>query len=193
MALTMTKSDVHPVGQGQPKKKTENRRALVSRSNPAPGLSRLDFSAGHGELLQQLIDEMNPVGLIEMHWVKTIAWEMIRMPRAQKMEADFINESSYEPEPPPSFEGIVATRLRPQRDVIETLVRYYQRYEATYFSNLIKALHELERLQRRRKGEAVPAPAALDLTVKIDAKDNDKVSLPPTIEQTFLDTDVVTI
>jgi hypothetical protein len=192
MALTMTKSDVHPVGQGQPKKKTGNRRALVSRSNPAPGLSRLDFSAGHGELLQQLIDEMNPVGLIEMHWVKTIAWEMIRMPRAQKMEADFINESSYEPEPPPSFEGIVATRLRPQRDVIETLVRYYQRYEATYFSNLIKALHELERLQRRRKGEAVPAPAALDVNFHMHPKNNQEESLPPTIEQPFAESgDVV--
>jgi hypothetical protein len=193
MALIMTKSDAHPIGQGQPKKKTSEHGALVSRSNPAPGLSRLDFSAGHGELLEQLIEEMNPVGLIEMHWVKTIAWEMIRMPRAQKMEADFINEWSYEPEPPPSFEGIVAPRLRPQRDVIETLVRYYQRYEATYFSNLIKALHELERLQRRRQGEAVPVPAALDLTVKIDAKDNDKESLPPTIEQSFLDADSVTI
>src|SRR5205809_921717 len=101
MALTMTKSDAHPVGQGQLKKKTSERKALASPSNPAPGLSRLDFSSGHAELLQRLIEEMKPVGLIEMHWVKAIAWEMIRMARAQKMEADFINEWTEEPEPPP--------------------------------------------------------------------------------------------
>jgi hypothetical protein len=39
------------------------------------------------------------------------------------------------------------------------------RYEATLQRNLMRALHELQRLQAARKGEHVPAPVAVDVDV----------------------------
>lgn len=193
--MALIKKDAQSVVQGQPEKKTSECKPRANRSNPAAGLSKLDFSAGYTNLRRRLIEELRPVGLIETHWVNTIAMEMIvRIPRAKKMEADFINEWSYEPDAPPLYEGLVEPRLRPQRDVIETLVRFHQRYESTCSSNLTRAIHELERAQRRRKGEAVPAPGALDINFHMHPKDNKEESLAPTIEQPFSESDdVVTI
>ena len=39
------------------------------------------------------------------------------------------------------------------------------RHETTYERAMYKALHELERLQKTRAGEYVPAPAVADLTI----------------------------
>ena len=192
--MAFIKKDAQSVGQGQPEKKITESKPRANRSNPAAGLSKLDFSAGYTKLRKQLTEELRPVGLIETHWVNTIAMEMIRIPRAQKMEADFINEWSYEPEAPPLYEGIVEPRLRPQRDVIEALVRFHQRYEGHCSSNLTRAIHELERSQSRRRGEAVPVPGALDINFHLPPKNNKKGSLASTIEQPFSESDdVVTI
>ena len=40
------------------------------------------------------------------------------------------------------------------------------RYETTLERGLFKALHELERLQARRGGQAVPPPAVVDLNLE---------------------------
>ena len=42
-----------------------------------------------------------------------------------------------------------------------------ERHETACFRSLIKALHELERLQARRAGEPVPVPAAVDIDLGI--------------------------
>jgi hypothetical protein len=39
------------------------------------------------------------------------------------------------------------------------------RYEKTILGNFYKTLHELERKQRMRQGQAVPAPVAVDVEV----------------------------
>ncbi|MGO9603866.1 MAG: hypothetical protein ACLQAT_10790 [Candidatus Binataceae bacterium] len=41
------------------------------------------------------------------------------------------------------------------------------RYEVVHFRSMVKAMHELERLQARRAGEHVPAPAVLDVNVHL--------------------------
>ena len=41
----------------------------------------------------------------------------------------------------------------------------FQRYEATILQRLFRIMRELEKLQRMRKGERLPAPAALNVSV----------------------------
>ncbi len=41
------------------------------------------------------------------------------------------------------------------------------RYEVALFRSMVRAMHELERLQARRAGEHVPAPAVLDVNVHL--------------------------
>jgi hypothetical protein len=42
-----------------------------------------------------------------------------------------------------------------------------ERYETTLFRSFTRACHELERIQAKRAGERVPAPAALDVDISI--------------------------
>jgi hypothetical protein len=168
-----------------PKNTTVTRHNALRHGLRAASLSKLDYAAGYNELLQNLIEEKKPIGPIEMHFVQAIAFEMTRIPRARKMEADFIDEWTYDPEPPLLYEGIVEPKLRTQRDVADTLVRTYQRYEHNFSAQLIKNLHELERLQRMRRGEAVSAPTAVDVNVHIGATKKKEDAAPPTLEQEF--------
>jgi len=166
-----------------PKTTTVTRNNALRHGLRAANLCKLDYAAGHDELLRDLIEEKKPVGRIEMHFVRAIASDMTRITRARKIETDYINEWTYEPEPPLLFDGIVEPKLRSQRDVAETLVRTYQRYEQTFVTRLIKHLHELERLQRMRRGEAISAPTAVDVDISIGAKEENEDTAPPTIEQ----------
>ena len=54
---------------------------------------------------------------------------------------------------------------------VETLVNTFQRYETTIENKLYRALNQLERLQRIRRGDKIPAPAALDVNVHHERDD----------------------
>ena len=58
-----------------------------------------------------------------------------------------------------------AFHLRCLHERVDVLVRIYQRYQSSIALDLFRLLHELERAQRMRKGEQVPAPAVVDITV----------------------------
>jgi hypothetical protein len=47
----------------------------------------------------------------------------------------------------------------------------YQRYETAIENKLYRALNQLERLQRIRRGDQIPAPGAVDVNVHQDGKD----------------------
>ena len=51
---------------------------------------------------------------------------------------------------------------------VQPLVSVFRRYEGTILQRLLRILHELERVQRMRQGEQLPAPAALDVSVHHD-------------------------
>ena len=52
-------------------------------------------------------------------------------------------------------------------DAAQLLCDVFQRYETGFENKLYRAMHQLERLQRIRRGEAIPAPAALDVGVTV--------------------------
>ena len=51
---------------------------------------------------------------------------------------------------------------------VEHLVGRFQRYETAIENKLYRAMNQLERLQRLRLGEKLPAPATLDMGVHLD-------------------------
>jgi hypothetical protein len=140
----------------------------------AAGLCKLDFSAGYRELLEELLQELKPVGRLERCLVETIAFEMIRLPRARRMEAGHIDEWTYEPERPALYTGVMEPKLRVQREAVEPLL-LYQRYETAISSKLHKAVLDLERKQRMR------------LALDIDPHKKQAESDPPILEQEFQD------
>ena len=52
--------------------------------------------------------------------------------------------------------------MLPDEEVVEKFVRY----ESALQRQLYRAMNQLERLQRRRRGEAVPPPIVMDVSVR---------------------------
>jgi hypothetical protein len=125
----------------------------------AAGVSMLDSGPECKALLQELIEELKPVTLADIAFVESMAGELIRMQRANQLEADDIDDSIKYPDPPPFYEGIVRPRLAPAD--AERLVRIHQRYRTTAFNSYRRMLQEYERRQRmRREAEQKPEPAS---------------------------------
>jgi len=154
--------------------KERSRHNAVKHGLVARGLTELDDSDAYESLVQRLMKAKRPVGDIEKFCVRRIAFHMTRLERAEKLEAEFITGELHPRLKGPSILDILA----PETQVIEpglpaaigalsvvNLVAGFQRYEGVLENKLYRAIHELERLQRMRRGENVPAPQALDLSV----------------------------
>jgi hypothetical protein len=146
----------------------------------AHGITELDDSEGYHKILADLLREKSPVGAIEVFLVKSAALDMVRWQRARRLEAEYItselNPPLFEVNPLGNldmlFEGTVSDPGIPAAISPESahrLVGIFQRYESFFANRLFRTLHELERLQRTRQGERLPAPAAVDVNVHADA------------------------
>ena len=120
------------------------------------------------DYLQQFYDFYDPQTHMECVLVERIAVCYLRLQRASKAEAEFM-QLKLEPRIVNDFllsldeviqEGYKATLLP---DDVEHLGKTYLRYEVAIENRMYKAMHELERLQRMRKGEDVHAPMVLDV------------------------------
>jgi hypothetical protein len=139
----------------------------------AEGVTELDDAAGYHSTLRDLIKETNPVGTIEMFLVRSAALEMVRCWRAARLEGEYIT-SVLNPEtrgPNLSEELFMGEIIDPGLPAVmnfesaRPLVSVFQRYGTTSAHGLFRFLHELERLQRIRQGENVPAPVTVDLSI----------------------------
>lgn len=149
----------------------------------AQGVTELDAAEGYQTMLQDLIEEKNPVGPTELFLTKSAALEMVRAHRARRLEAEYITAVLNPPTRGPNFLGD-EKELFPGEIIdpgLPALIEFepaqrlvtFQRYESGFVLRLFRTLHELERLQRMRKGETVPAPAGLDVTVHTDTSTED--------------------
>jgi len=121
-------------------------------------------------LLDALRAALEPVGTLEMLLVEKIAVCFWRQKRALRCEAGFIRLSFI-----PSDSGLLdvfSIKPNPERDAIKdhhylplnTEVDRILRYETTIQRQLVHALNQLERMQRARRGEQVPAPLSVQLS-----------------------------
>jgi hypothetical protein len=138
----------------------------------AAGITQLDDPEGHNTTLSDLIRELNPIGVREIFLVRCAALDMVRWPRASRLEAEYItgvlNPPIHAPNvlPELTFQPETLDPGLPAAISFETaqrLVSIFQRYETAIAIRLFRTLHELERLQRIRANESLPAPAMVDV------------------------------
>jgi hypothetical protein len=152
---------------------TSTRFNAVKHGLLAKGLTELDDSDEYESLIRHLTEAYEPIGELEKFFVQRIAFHVIRLQRTQRLEAEYITGEIHPPVKGTSLENIL---LEPR--IIDegwpaavgavsaiNLVSGFQRYETALENKLYRAINQLERLQRTRRGEFVPAPQTVDLSI----------------------------
>ena len=153
----------------------------------AVGITELDDAEGHRTILRDLIREKNPVGTTEMFFVESAALDMVRVRRARRLEAEYItselNPPIQAPDPMPRLDLVLQGEILDpglpaaiNAESGQRLVSIFQRYETNIANRLFRTLHELERVQRMRQGERLPAPVAVDVSVHAETGGADSVN-----------------
>ena len=168
--------------------KTRTKLSALSHGLLAIGITQLDDLKAYRKLVRELKEQMNPVGALENFLLEAVALDLVRWPRARRFESQYITEilnpTKHERDPLgevlSDFQGRVVdpgmpAALKPA--AIQMLVTVYQRYETCFANRLFRTLHELDRLQRMRRGEYVSAPISVDVSVHAKAETHDS---PPT-------------
>lgn len=156
----------------------------------ALGITELDDAEGYRVIARELITEKNPIGILETKLVEAAALDIVRWTRARRLEAEFITFALN----PPLHEKnclrdldfqINGALLDPGIPAalgaghVQQLVAVFQRYETLFANRLFRTLHEFERLQRMRLGERLPAPTAVDVSIRAEAGLPGAVTLGP--------------
>ena len=122
------------------------------------------------QYLSQLFEEYEPQTFMEQVLVERIAVSYLRLFRSGKAENERMMLALYPPKLKPELLALAAQTLEHEgyeaelsSKAIGDLGQVFMRYETSIENRLYKAMHELERLQRIRKGEDVQAPVAVDV------------------------------
>ena len=166
-----------------PKDTTSTRFNAAKHGLLRVGVRELDDAEGYRAMLRDLKQEKNPVGPIEVFLVESAALDMTRLQRARRLEAEYITSVLNPPTrdaPFPDFDEVHQGRIvdpglpaQMACENVQPLVGVFQRYESMIALKLYRTLHELERLQRLRQGERLPAPVAVDVSVHTDSRELD--------------------
>ena len=110
-----------------------------------------------------MMESLRPVGLLEERLVERLSSLSWRIDRAGKAEREgFILSHAYTTEKErnavPTYSAMACGTIA---DRIERLQRYEGQLERSFF----RVLHELERIQARRKGETVILPMVAEVNV----------------------------
>lgn len=151
---------------------TSTRFNAVKHGLLARGLTELDDSGEYQSLIQRLTEAYQPMGDLEKFVVQRIAFHMIRLQRTERLEAEYITGEIHPPVKGSSLKdifepGIIDEGLPAAVGAVSAikLVSGFQRYETALENKFYRAINLLERLQRTRRGEFVPAPQTLDLSI----------------------------
>jgi len=134
------------------------KHGLLSRESLVKGESEVDLL----DFGKRLRAQLAPVGELELLLVDRIISNAWRLRRAVGIEAALLNVKRGD--------GTVledALSWKAGRDRLQLI----SRYEATLERSLYKALHELQRLQAAREGQAVPLPESVDIEVSVSGLD----------------------
>jgi hypothetical protein len=144
------------------------------------GVTELDDAEKFQAFVEQLKAELQPVGILEDECVRQIALLTVRIRRARLLEAEAFTGHLNPPKtihhPATAFADpseligwneTVDPGLPAQvsNDAIDGINRTVLRYETAIENKLFRWQNQLERLQRLRRGEKMPAPAAIELNV----------------------------
>jgi hypothetical protein len=137
------------------------------------GVNGAENAAQYDELMDTLRSDLAPKGALEEILVEKIAICLWRLKRALRCEAGVVKRQNM---PSMSSElerlSLMATgQLEESSDIREDLslpdvtsLNKILRYETAVHRQLAYAINQLERLQRARKGETLPAPISVQLS-----------------------------
>ncbi len=169
----------------------------------AEGVTELDNPEGFEGLCAKLQADLQPVGEVEKFLTHRIALCIVRVKRAAQLEAEFTTAQLN----PPIVEtkiietGEMTKFMEGQYDVTETIVQdaglparlsiedvgamidKFQRYETAIENKLYRAMNQLERMQRQRRGEQIPPPATGDIGVHVTGGPLASFGNPPVDDQ----------
>jgi hypothetical protein len=162
-----------------PKNTSSTRFNALKHGLLALGLTERDDEEEYHTLFEQMVREWNPVGVVETYFVQSAVIDMMRCRGARRFQAEYItsvlNPSKNEKDPVRdlelSFLGPVVDPGLPaaiSAGCVQNLVSVFQRYESFFANRLFRTLHELERMQRMRKGERLPAPIPVDVSGSVE-------------------------
>src|SRR5215475_5385689 len=134
------------------------KHGLLSRESLVKGESQADLL----DFGKRFRAQLTPVGELELLLVDRIVSNAWRLRRAVGMEAVLLNVKRGDRT---LIEDVFSWKSDGDR------LQLLSRYEATLERSLYKALHELQRLQAAREGQAVPLPEAVDVDISISTPD----------------------
>lgn len=106
--------------------------------------------------------ELAPVGELELALADRLVSLAWRIRRLTSIEGELLEDGNKEFQPSRAFGGYTGEKL--QR---------LSRYETTLDRTLYRTLHELQRLQAGRRGQNVPAPEAVDVSIWVSGVEAD--------------------
>lgn len=115
---------------------------------------------------EQLKEEYNPQTFTEELQIQNAAVSFVRLQRAIKAEQEYM--------PSGNTEINIGYQAEFGYSTIVSLSGVYLRYIITCEHSLNRALHELQRIQSERKGQTVPPPSVLDVSIDTTDK-SDKI------------------
>ena len=163
-----------------PANTTSTRYNATKHGLLSEGSTELDNPETFQALVEQLKAELQPAGVLEHECVQQIALLTVRVRRARRLEAEaftsYLNPAKTIHHPGTVFaddsEVIgwtetldVGLPAQVSNDAIDGINRTVLRYETSIENKLFRWQNQLERLQRLRRGEKIPAPAAVDPNV----------------------------
>ena len=125
------------------------------------------------EIYDEFAASAQPVGAIEEALVEKMALCWLRLQRCSRAEAE-LHADVWMPtvkELRDAQGGAVAQWKRAERTgffkpkLFERLVTLVHRYDTSLTNQLMRLMHELERVQRRRGGDTVGPPVSADINV----------------------------
>ena len=159
------------------------KHGLLAKEIVIPAGAARENAADFHRLLAQLRDHLDPAGILEEVLVEKIAVCYWRLGRVLRSEAGEIQKgvdnvasarerdwkllelvgqprNTTEAEESRWMESERACRALPASAVVDKILRY----ETSIERQLSRALNQLERIQRRRRGEAVPPPVSIEFS-----------------------------
>ena len=168
-----------------PNDTTSTRFNAVKHGLLAEGITELDNPETFPAFCARLEAELKPAGEIESFLARQIALDLVRLKRVALLEAEFTTAQLNLPitETEKSMDQVIEEMnsekvvvidpgipSRLSAEGMDALVSKFGRYETQIENRLFRHLHELERLQRSRAGEHVPAPASVDVAIHAAAQ-----------------------
>ena len=126
------------------------------------------------EFVQELDQELHPQGALEKSVVERIVGLLWRLRRAGKLESAILywEQLPMHKQWPDSGDNVqdflkrLSLRGAAYTESADTLAKL-SRYESAMQRNLLRMMHELQRIQAARKGEHVSTPQAIDIDVTV--------------------------